>query len=141
MACTDLFLSFKDGEISLDTAVADDYVGGQPLKVAAAGASLLKNATPGVSEDSFIGLSKNSRVDDLANGKVTVYGIGSKVKVWDDGNGSPFDLALTYANGEAWGVNAAGLITNVIPANGVKMGTIIKAPASVTDTMELVIKA
>jgi len=141
MACTDLFLGgYKDGEIAYDPA-SDAYVAGQPAKITPNGASLLKNVTPGTSEDAFIGLFKNDSAIDAAVGMVTVYGIGNKVKVWDDGSGAPFDVAQAYVEGGAWGIDAAGLVTSAIPANGKKLGNTIKAPVSATDSYELVIKA
>jgi len=141
MACTDLFLGgYKDGEIPYDSA-SDAYVAGQPAKIGPDGASLLKNTIPGTSEDAFIGLFKNDSTIDAAVGVVTVYGLGNKVKIWNDGSGLPFDSTQVYVNGGAWGINAAGLITSLIPVGGKKMGNTIKGPMSVTDTYELVIKA
>lgn len=62
------FLVNKPGEMDLDTTVADSYVGGAPLAVTANGkVALCKDTTAA----KFVGLARNDKSVDLANGKAT----------------------------------------------------------------------
>lgn len=139
MACTDLFMTWKDGDENANPT-GDPYVGGQPLMYTKNGLTVLKNTVPGDSEKAFAGLSRNDQDVDLKLGKCTYFPRGSKVKVWNNGSGTPFDVTATYFVGAELGIDINGLLTTPVPAGGIAIGIVTKAPASVTDTMELVIK-
>ena len=129
-------ITYKDGEIPMDPA-SEAYFGGQPAKIGAAGASLLKTET-----GTYIGIFKNSSYEDAKNGNVTIIRSG-KVEFLNGSNaidsvingqtveGAPYDTTKTYAAGEYLYIDANGKWSNTGTA-GRERGIIVR-PATASD--------
>lgn len=107
MACELYILAgFKSGDEALDTTVSDSYVGGQPLGITTNGKLALIKAANTVG---FIGLAKNDKTIDLANGNVTYVSKTSIVVV------KPSDTATAatypYKHGSDTGATAYAAIS------------------------------
>lgn len=123
---------YKDGEEELDTAVADDYVGGQPLEVTANGKMALCKDVTAVA---FVGCARNTKTVDAANGKVTYYTAICKVTLKPEvllasGGTPPYAEAFAlYAPKDQLAIDAAGLWTRA-GANPKKLLVIRKDAAT-----------
>lgn len=97
---------YKSGEEALDTAVADSYVGGQPLGITTLGKIALIKAANAVG---FIGLARNDKTTDSSNGNVTYVSKLSLAIV------KPSDVATAatypYKHGSDTGATAYAAIT------------------------------
>ena len=113
------FIVNKPGEMDLDTNVADNYVGGQPLEVTTAGKlALCKDVTA----TGFVGLARNDKAIDAANGKVTYLSeIGEntlKPSIASDGVTKVYPYAESfsaYVPKDRLYINASGLWTRTSP--------------------------
>lgn len=111
------FLVQKPGEMDLDTTVNDDYVGGQPAGVTANGKLALLKAVTAVG---FVGLFRNDKAVDAANGKVTYLSEISEVilkpSVVNGSNVYPYAEAFSaYAPKDQLFINSSGLFTRTKP--------------------------
>ena len=125
------FLVNKPGEMDLDTNVVDSYVGGQPLEVTTAGKlALCKDITA----KGFVGLARNDKAIDAANGKVTYLSEGGenvlKPSLASDGVTKVYPYAEAYSAyvpKDRLFVNASGLFTRTSPgASAVSLLLVLK---------------
>lgn len=130
-----------DGTIAADSTTTNTYVGGAPAGLRSVG------AYGTLSDTRYVGIMKNDRATDVANGKCTIYFGANKMKIWKGISGTdtsadatcPFDTTVTWAIGDQLYIRNMATYaqwSNVNYNSGISHGVVTKAPASATDTME-----
>lgn len=125
-----------NGEILAGKAVTLDSsdISGQTIKVAGASDIVLGLAL----ETTVAPLTQWLNYDDYNRGGLVscVSGSGFEVEVYDDGRGSIFDPAQSYALNDKIYVGANGVLTNQ-STGGQEIGFVTKAPVVATDSMKI----
>lgn len=136
-----------DGDFPLDVTNAQaTYFGGQPLRITGSGISV------SVGDLQYIGVAKNSRSEDLKNGKATVMrGFRGQLLNGSDQidsvdlngttvEGLPYDSTDTFSAGDYLYIRSTGVWTNVqgdgSPAAATAKGIVIRPPSGNDDSME-----